>query len=380
MIYLFVFFISVLFTYLAQKSVSQKLFFYLFSIIAILFPSLLAGFRNSGIGTDTLVYVDKIWYNMLHINSFIEFINAYYNGIFDESSEFIYLLINWGTSKLGNDVQWIYFTTNLCVILPIYCAIYDHRKKGPMWLSMTIFLLLYYNSSLNLVRQSIALALCVYSYKYLEQGQWFKALIGSVIIMNTHNTGIFYIFIIIFFYINNYIRGKLKTILIFFCIAIIPVVFLMFNYIILACIVIGILPNKYLMYMVDEYYEQVPKAYLLIYFLTLLLLGAIKRYNRRNLFLQSTMNYYIYIQLIGLMLYSTSFVSKWANRIALFFNYPVDCIFLSQAVFSLERRSKSIYHLTVFILILFLLFFWYWNIVLNASGETVPYKSKILGL
>lgn len=198
MIYLFVFFISVLFTYLAQKSVSQKLFFYLFSIIAILFPSLLAGFRNSGIGTDTLVYVDKIWYNMLHINSFIEFINAYYNGIFDESSEFIYLLINWGTSKLGNDVQWIYFTTNLCVILPIYCAIYDHRKKGPMWLSMTIFLLLYYNSSLNLVRQSIALALCVYSYKYLEQGQWFKALIGSVIIMNTHNTGIFYIFIIIF--------------------------------------------------------------------------------------------------------------------------------------------------------------------------------------
>ena len=69
--YLFVFAISIFSTYLAQLCYNRnnKFLFVLFSAVAILTPALLAGFRDSGIGTDTEIYVDDIWNQFKHINS-----------------------------------------------------------------------------------------------------------------------------------------------------------------------------------------------------------------------------------------------------------------------------------------------------------------------
>lgn len=378
-IYLIVFFISIYTTWLAEKSTKQKPIFFFLSCIAILIPTILAGCRDSGIGTDTLIYVDEYWNRIVSTRNWDDLISSYNQEVFD-SIEPVYLLINWIASLFGNEVQWAYFMTNLCVILPIYCAAYDNRKKAPMWLSMTMFFLLCYNPSLNLVRQSIALALCIYSYKYLEQKKWIKSIFWFFVIINTHNTGIFYICFIILFYVCSIPKETIRKIMIFCYITTLPLAFILFNYIILLVITIGILPSKYLMYIVDENYGLIPKANLIIYIIMLFLMkgiGKITLHNKNTYLSSRILSYYFYNQLIGTILFCTSFISIWASRISLYFIYPTVCIFLARVIYSIKH--KSLYKPIIVIFISILLFLWFWTVVLNNDGETYPYKSKILG-
>ena len=184
-VYLFVFYLTSLFTYIAQRNIKKSGIFYFFSLLAILFPALLAGFRNPGIGTDTLVYVDYIWDKILFVPQWNDFMFSYKNGNFADI-EFIYLLLNWLTSHVISDVNGIYFVANAITMYFVYRTAYDNRDRCDMWLSMALFLLLYYNASLNMVRQSIALSICMYAYKYIEREQWLKVGIWGILIILTH--------------------------------------------------------------------------------------------------------------------------------------------------------------------------------------------------
>ncbi|PZU86787.1 MAG: hypothetical protein DI529_08205, partial [Chryseobacterium sp.] len=114
--YLIVFFLSILFTHLAQESDknNRKLFFFVFSAFAVLLPSLLAGLRDSGIGTDTETYVDTVWRTINRINSYEEFQKLYKQEKFDDI-EYGYLLLNFIGSRFGSSVNIIYFLTSFFV-------------------------------------------------------------------------------------------------------------------------------------------------------------------------------------------------------------------------------------------------------------------------
>ena len=82
MIYLITFSFSTFFTFIAEHTRRNKGLFLLYSLIAILFPSLLAGFRDRGIGTDTIGYVDIVWEQVRMIHNWNDFLIAYQNGFF----------------------------------------------------------------------------------------------------------------------------------------------------------------------------------------------------------------------------------------------------------------------------------------------------------
>lgn len=379
-VYIITFIITITSTWLAERSTKQKLAFIILSSIAILIPSLIAGFRDSGIGTDTQVYVDDTWNKIIQITSWSDLIKNYNQGEF-ESIEPIYLFINWCASIFGKDIHYCYFITNLSVILPIFCAIYNNRKKAPMWLSMTIFLFLYYNASLNLVRQSIALSFCIYAYKYLEQNNWKKLLIWSIIIINTHNTGIFYILFIFLYLIWNLIKkGSIRSVLIGLYFTILPILLLLFNYIVILAIYIGILPTKYLIYLSEDNYGTISKSTFFIYIAIFIVFFYIKKNTQYSFLEKKTINYFFYSKFFGIILLCASYISKWAFRISYYFNYPIDCIFLPQAIYSIRKKNKSIYNIISLSLICILIIMWYWLIVIRNEHETIPYKSHILGI
>lgn len=128
MIYIIVFLFTTFFTYVAQRTVTQKVFFYFFSALAVLSPAMLAGFRDSGIGTDTLIYVDHVWTKVLLVPAWDDFMYSYSNKDFQDI-EFFYLLLNWLVSQISTDVHSIYFAANLVVIYFVYRAAYDKRTK-----------------------------------------------------------------------------------------------------------------------------------------------------------------------------------------------------------------------------------------------------------
>lgn len=382
--YLLVFAISIFSTYLAQITLKRhnKILFIMFSAIAILVPSLLAGFRDSGIGTDTKIYVDYVWNQFKHINGWGQFLKYYQNEDFQDI-EFVYLILNFIASRFGDDVNNIYFLANFVVVIFIYLAAYDNRNRASMCLSMTFFLLLYYNASLNLVRQSIALAMCIYSFKYVEQKKWIKAIIWIFIITKTHNTGIFYVVIIGIYFLFQLTSKYLRAILLIINVVLVLILFSAADLFLVFFVSKGILPDKFLYYLSSNSdSETLTKSVLINYiFLFIVMLLTYFKYNNSKVFdTKKDLSFYAYSKFIGVILFVTSLLSQWAFRISFYINYPADILFFPRSLHLLKEKSKLHYLFFLVMSILMIMVIWYWTIVINNGNETYPYKSKILGI
>lgn len=376
LIYLIIFSIAILFTYLAERNQKSKLTFIILSLVPILSLTLLAGFRASGIGTDTLIYVNDTWRDVNHFNSFTQFYKAYKNDYFDDI-EFVYLLINWVASFFGKDLFNIYFATSLCTILPIYISAYQHRKQAPMWFVMLSFCFIYYNQTYNLVRQSISLALCVCSLKYLEEKKWIKFFFFLILILNAHNTGVFFILFVMLYYIWFYMRNLFfrKTLLITIT-SIFPLLLIFIDLFILFAVGLNLLPAKYLMYLGNDE-KVITTAVVLINMMVLFILSYIKAKIKDKPYIKD-INFTIFTKFWGIILSLASYFSVWAFRISYYFMYPVDCILIPSAVFSIKKKNPGLYKIVLLTLTILYIVIWFWTNIYKGVNETYPYKSNIL--
>lgn len=383
LIYIIIFYLSILSTYIAEKNIKNKPAFVFFSTIAVLFPSLLAGFRDSGIGTDTLIYVDNIWHNIQYIHNWHNFVYAYQQRMFDDI-EIGYLFLNWLASWFGQDVHLIYFLANFVVIILIYLTAYNYRKKIPMWLMMSLFLFLYYSLSLNLVRQSIALATGLYSFKFLEQRNWVKLSIWCIMTLIAHNTGIFFLTFIGFYWLYFQIDTPIER-RIFLCVTFICIILLFWylQQIILLFVSWGVIPAKFLFYMSNENTGQGGRSALVLNAILFLILWYIKMFiykKNYNTQQRELVNFACSAKLISLLLLALTFVSFWCYRAAYYFSFITDLILFPIAIQLIKLRNKSIHRLLWIFIQLFIIFMWYWLIVYKGENEIIPYKSTLLNL
>jgi hypothetical protein len=387
MIYVIVFAISCFFTYLAEVNINSikgrnNKISYIFSTIAIIIPSVFGGLRDSGIGTDTLVYVDIIFDQILRIDSLEELFDVYISdSIINNHIEFLYLLLNYIISLFSDNVNWVYFFTTFITVMFFYLAAYDNRKRASMCLSMLFFFCLFYNQSFNMVRQSIALAMTIYAYKHIEAKNWIKIIIWSVIIINVHSSGIGFILLFVIHYVchlkNVYTRVFLLSILLAGCISI----FIMLDHIVKFMVDIGIIPIKFLVY-ISKGTPALIESVFIMHILLLLLIYAVKlilmQHENLSSIKRENLSYYAYNKLIGVLLFNLSVIAEYLYRMSLYINV-VDGIIIPKILRLLPSKTSSsiILHISI---ILLLIVIWYWAIIINNGNETYPYTSRILGI
>ncbi len=121
----------------------------------------MAGLRAVTVGTDTTSYALPLFELASSSGSFTEFYSSswyrlwYYSDV--SSFEIGYLAIVWLSSKLES-FQLQLFLTSLLTVGPFYLAFTIKRNELSMPLCMTLFLLVFYNTTLNGMRQWIAVA------------------------------------------------------------------------------------------------------------------------------------------------------------------------------------------------------------------------------
>lgn len=384
LIYLIIFLFSILFGHFSNcLSHKNKHGSYVCLSIAILLPVLLAAFRDPGVGSDTLGYVEDVWSHIVWLGTWEGFCLDFINGDFYDI-EPVYLLTNWISYMCGDDIHWVYFFTSLCIVAPIYITAYNNRKSAPVWLSITLFLLLYYNLSLNMIRQSMALSFCVYSFKYLEKRRWKPLVLWLIIIMFTHNTGIFYLAFLFFYRVYKMNKGILRRFLIRMTYAGLVCIFLFFNSLLLLLIALGVIPEKFMLYLAIVGEQEIDLTTTLTFLFILSVLSFIylimKKRKSSTGDLMSDVDLCFQVKLIGTILFTTSLVSRWAFRVSYYFNSPADCIFLPRTIALLRSRNLTLYKLLIAALIGFCLFAWYWGTCVTMLNEVYPYKSAILGI
>lgn len=351
--------------YSRSKNIKHKIFFI---SLGILIPSLLAGFRDYSIGYDVLLY-GKPWfekaceYDSLYL--FLQNANEYNIGIG-------YAFVNYIISRLSNNPHFFLFMYELLQLVLLYFAIKPFEDKINITFAFFIYYFSFYNLSLNILRQIMAILIIFFSYRFVLNKKLISFLITILISYSFHSTGIVGIALYpIHWFINKKNFRKPATFLI-----IAGGLLIVFGYRFIFTIFAkyGLLSfERYIHYFEDE---DVGGRYVRFLYWSLILFFIIWRGKssiKENKNLYSMEIYLILSFLFSLLMF---FGSSWIIRVSYYFD-----IFLVLYMPLLAKNTgfkilgnKYDGYLQVGILVIF---YWLVTFIIRNGGFTYPYVFMI---
>lgn len=364
MIYVGTFTMSGLFAYYAGKSKKKNRSF-LLSLVAILIPSLLAGLRSTSIGTDVEYYVINNFETAIVSSSFLKYLKVVY------AKEPLYLLMVYAVAKTVGNIQWLLFFFGMITIGGIYFGAWKLRQYCSVPVVMLIYYFLYYNDSLNLVRQHMAMAILFAGIYLLFSGNYKKYCIYIVIASAVHviaATGIIFI-VVHWFVCRRKIEKKKRVVQLRTILMIVLSIIAVFGIklIVTAFVNIGLLDPRYFLYFQSKAGSS-HNTDTLIYVIELISLFLYNRFFEKKIFefdylkLNAIMNI-IFLQLARFMSYG--------HRISLYFG--IINIFL---IGQLPKQIKKANNRFLISCGMFIFFFLYWMFIycISEVSMTYPYK------
>lgn len=205
LIYLFGFFLSITIFASIQKQPNRSYTFIIGSIIAILIPCLIAGFRSPAVGTDTAGYPLGLYNSALQSDS----LSTYFAQRFTvfgwdiktpKSYEPGFSLLIFFVTRIFRSYAAVLFTIQLMTIVPIYVALLMLKDRLSIWQGMSIYYFLFFNSSLNTMRQWIAMAFLLLAFSYLLLNRQVRSILFVTFSCLFHFTAVIGFLIIVLYH------------------------------------------------------------------------------------------------------------------------------------------------------------------------------------
>lgn len=190
--YIMFFILSAFFLYIGNKKNNRY-----FKILAILIPILIGGFRYY-VGTDYTNYID--YYNVYSPLTITQYLSQM--GIF----EILFYIISRLSFVLTNNYYLMFFISNVIIVIFTFLAI-DKIEIKNKYLVWAMFLLLYFPTMLNAVRQGISVAITFYMLELFFDKKFKQALIMSILSPLFHTSGLI---TIVMFFIMYLLQKRLK--------------------------------------------------------------------------------------------------------------------------------------------------------------------------
>lgn len=381
MIYLVCFAGSVALAYFANKAKDRKLF-WLFSALSILLPVLLAGLRDYSIGIDVKNYLnmDRFWAGAIRAESLGDYLKYYLSlGL----REPLFALFIGAIAQFTGEYRVFLFLSHLIIMVCVYIGAFRMRHKVRPELVLFVFYVLYFNNSLNIIRQYMALAIIFAFFADLEQRKFLRYLLVVLACSLIHTTAILS-FACLIVYLLLYPRKQISTVKTWYLlglsalvvigtVCLLPAVkFLMQT---------GILSSKYNYFFTDEYTRI---SYTRLALLVIEAAGIIFCYKKfRNDVPHSA--YYIVHTVIFMCMQQLAQFVVYGHRLVLYFALPNIVTILSiprmmsdmklqlPVLGTITLDSKKLRVLAYVIILALTCYYWYYQYVGARSSETYPY-------
>lgn len=349
------------------------------SFFALLIPCLIAGLRDQTIGTDVLVYVKPMTGAAISAESLQEYFEGYWfsgwRNLYVKDYEICFSMLVYVVARLTRNLGAVLFAIQAVMIVPIYVALARDRKNTPVWLGMLMYYLLFYNATLNAMRQWAAMAILLLAFRMLLERKWAWTVAFCFMAVLFHNTAVLIIPIFTIFgvlqmmqntrmdYNNLRLQGSSVIMGMIFLVAVAAVLNLPLVLKLLSSIGFGQY-NNYL-----QGNQMSLSLRQIIWQLPLIFVLAI---NWKSLCrTDKAAPFYMTMVLLSLVLSQLVSVGVYASRIASYFS--MYCILWAPSVYRASRPgSKRI--LITLLLIAYGFVYWYYNYVLQMRNETYPYN------
>lgn len=354
--YIIMYFLSTLFCFLSQSKRFDKVLKIIMLLISILIPSFMAAFRY-GIGTDYYNYLT--WYNEIGRGV------GYSRDVLDPG----FLALSRLFFSIGIGYQGVLFSLSFLTSSSIMYALSKMKNKVSVTFGYMAYLLLYYQLSLNLMRQVLAASLFMVALVFIGNNKKINSFIYLTLGFLFHSSIIITAPMIIFK--NIFIEKKYRVLkVLVYVLLLITILSLP----IISPFIVNILNRigRYVYYFaVGMEYQKIGFG-IFRYFLIILVPGYIFRKEIKDI---PTMKLFFSTSIIGYIIWLSSYIStNIIYRVS--YNYLI-VIVMCSAFFYEQSKSRSVKKRIIikFIIILPIVFFWIYDFFILNTGETVPYIS-----
>lgn len=327
-------------------------------LIGIGLPALVAAFRGIDVGTDTLNYVDR-YGTLVNATGMRAMLTAMDTELFFIFACFI--------GKFFGGYEFVFFSYEFLSLLFIILTLDKFRHRVSVWLGYVLFLFFFYNASLNIMRQILALPYIVYASTFLLEGNKKKFLYLIAFSITLHLTAIVASGIVYVMYRFTKVHGLNKS--------------QMYSLYAFGLIIAFFMVDFVMSYMVAINFgasyaytstagNSVIGATDILY--SLVLIYVSHRMMNRHLISAISPDFFYLASLSCLMLFLTGYYNQWLARMA-YYMLAFACLYLPMLVKSKKvARYRQVYSLGIF---MFGFVYWMYLIVISGSNATIPYQT-----
>ena len=383
-IYIITFIISDILFALGAKGHNKKTFWF----FAILLPCLLAACRADTIGTDTSYYPHDLFNNAQNAKSLYEYLTSdiYYSWQYTPiyQLEFGYTFLIFLIQRIFNNIVVIFFITELLIILPIVAILNKLENKCPIWLGMLVFYFLYYNVTLNTMRQWIAVSFLLLGSIYLFDKKPKKYFLFLFIAVFFHQSALIGIFIFLFYKIitmrvsiriNSFIISSTRFNIISEILISIMLIFGLRNVLYQFAIELGF--GRYAAYLNGQISFSINQLILQLPIIFLLILEWRNIFNKNENSIENR-DYNLFMvgmAILNIFILQLSTISDNTWRISLYFG----CfnILLFPVLYEVEKyRHRKI--MVIAVICIYLAIYWIYYFVYLGAHDTIPFVFRFL--
>lgn len=337
---------------------------------SILIPCMIAGLRAASIGTDIQVYAEPIFITAQNSESFFEYWGSEFYMprawaySFVNEYEIGYVILNYIVAKGLNSFPCFLFLLQLLTVYPIFKCLMDFRNTQPVWLGMIVYYLMFYNQTLNSMRQWVAMAFLFYGFQYLRKDSYPKyicCIFGAFLFHKSAILGLIIFAVYVLITKKSRLKKTVKA-FILVCLGVIGIFSLD-----IIVIILRFLGLPYESYISGELHLM---PYQFLYRIPIMLLffvrwKYIKIYNQNTLF-------YLVMLFYDVLASQLNSIIGTAGRIGLYFSeyymltYPAICSA------STSKKNRQVMRLFV---LSYLCVYWWYTFVFSGWSQTVPYVS-----
>ena len=371
MIYIACFALSALFAWLANNKAKNKIWFYVFSAISIAVVVLLAGLRDFSIGIDTENYMTKklYWDGAIKSATLVDYI---YDYIITGYGEPFFALLIGIVAQFTGDFSFFLTIAHGIIITCIYVGAFRLRKHiNPEWV-LIIFYFLFFNHSLNGIRQYVAMAIIFAFLADLVQEKVLRFCIVVFCAMLFHTTALIAAgFLIIYFVIyppkplkilNKISLFKRKVIFS----AILSFAVLGFPLIIKLAVKLGLLNKRYLFI-----FEGKIEPAAIVMGMVALELFCVYYFSKEIRLKSELYDFFTLCSICYFILLFLTFIVSYGKRISLYFGMA-DIVTLALIENAQTDKKKKWLVRTGILGMVFV--YWFYVYVFRNASATMPYS------
>lgn len=283
-----------------EKNTNRK--YWLCGLVAsLIIPSAIAGVRALSVGKDIYTYA-------IYVFSFFGLSGVNVGSIFTSASP-LFALLALISGRMSSNIHLFLFLIEVLVLLPVY-YIYGVEVEKNRKFSILLFLLMFFNYSLNIMRQSISAGFVFVAFYLFKKKNYFFSLIIAAVAYGFHNTALIYLLILLFFVLfDRLLSAKKAALMNVFYIVLIEIVLFSFlisftNILLKLGVINEVIYNRYYTILLGRdipfsrlmIFELVFRGVLIIYMVICYFASNKNAYDREN-------NIIAYLSLFGLITY-----------------------------------------------------------------------------